>query len=76
MWFKKNQKNDELIKNISKIENTSIPEFPITGEYLLDKGIKSGKKMGYAIKEIKSKWLENNFNLDDEQLSKTIKKFK
>ena len=74
--IKKNQKNDELIKNISNIENTSIPEFPITGEYLLDKGIKSGKKMGYAIKEIKNKWLENNFNLDDEQLSKTIKKFK
>ena len=74
--IKKNQKSDELIKNISKIENISIPEFPITGEYLLDKGIKSGKKMGYAIKEIKNKWLENNFNLDDEQLSKTIKKFK
>ena len=32
--------------------------------------------MGYAIQEIKNKWLENNFNLDDEQLSKTIKKFK
>ena len=74
--IKQNQKNDELVKNISKIENTSIPEFPITGEYLLDKGIKSGKKMGHAIKEIKNKWLENNFNLDDEQLSKTIKKFK
>ena len=74
--IKQNQKNDELIKNISKIENISIPEFPITGEYLLDKGIKSGKKMGHAIKEIKKKWLENNFNLDDEQLSKTIKKFK
>ena len=74
--IKKNQKNDELIKNISKIENISVPEFPITGEYLLDKGIKSGKKMGYAIQEIKNKWLENNFNLDDEQLSKTIKKFK
>ena len=73
---KKNPKNDELIENISKIENISVPEFPITGEYLLDKGIKSGKKMGYAIREIKNKWLENNFNLDDEQLSKTIKKFK
>ena len=74
--IKKNPKNDELIKNLSKIENISIPKFPITGEYLLNKGIKSGKKMGDAIKEIKSKWLENNFNLDDEQLAKTIKKFK
>ena len=32
--------------------------------------------MGEAIQEIKGKWLENNFNLDDDQLSKTIKKFK
>ena len=74
--IKQNLKNDDLIKHISKIENTSIPEFPITGEYLLKKGIKSGKKMGDAIKEIKNKWLENNFNLDNEQLAKTIKKFK
>ena len=32
--------------------------------------------MGDAIQEIKNKWLENNFNLDDDQLAKTIKKFK
>ena len=32
--------------------------------------------MGEAIQEIKDKWLENNFNLEDDQLSKTIKKFK
>ena len=74
--IKQNQKNDDLINNISKIDNTSVPEFPITGEYLLEKGIKSGKKMGDAIQEIKNKWLENNFNLDDDQLAKTIKKFK
>ena len=74
--IKQNQKNDDLINNISKIDNISVPEFPITGEYLLENGIKSGKKMGDAIKEIKNKWLENNFNLDDDQLAKTIKKFK
>ena len=68
--------NDELLKNMSQIERISIPEFPITGEYLLEKGIKSGRKMGEAIEEIKNKWLENNFNLDNEQLAKTIKKFK
>ena len=48
----------------------------ITGEYLLERGIKSGRKMGQAISEIKNKWVENNFNLDDKQLAKTIKKFK
>ena len=74
--IKKNFKPIEFIKNLSKIDDVSIPKFPITGEYLLNKGLKSGKKMGEAIQEIKDKWLENNFNLDDDQLSKTIKKFK
>ena len=74
--IKKNFKPNEFIKNLSKIDDVSIPKFPITGEYLLNKGLKSGKKMGEAIQEIKDKWLENNFNLDDDQLSKTIKKFK
>ena len=74
--IKKNFKPNEFIKNLSKIDDFSIPKFPITGEYLLNKGLKSGKKMGEAIQEIKDKWLENNFNLDDDQLSKTIKKFK
>ena len=63
-------------ENIIKIDQISVPKFPITGDYLLEKGIKSGKKMGQAISEIKNKWVENNFNLDDKQLAKTIKKFK
>ncbi len=74
--IKKNFNPNEFIKNLTKIDDISIPKFPITGEYLLNKGLKSGKKMGEAIQEIKEKWLENNFNLDDDQLSKTIKKFK
>ena len=43
--IKKNFKPNELIKNLSIIEDVSIPKFPITGEYLLDKGLKSGKKI-------------------------------
>ncbi len=74
--IKKSFSTIELSQDLIKIDNVSIPKFPITGEYLLDKGIKSGKKMGEAISEIKNKWLDNNFNLDDQQLSKTIKKFK
>ena len=65
-----------LLKNMSKIERCIYSRVSNYWKYLLDKGIKSGKKMGEAIKEIKNKWLENNFNLDDDQLSKTIKKFK
>ena len=60
----------------SKIDNISVPKFPITGNYLLDKGIKSGKRMGQAIKEIQKKWIEDNFSLNDDELTKIIKKFK
>ena len=73
---KTNLKPKGLKKNILKINNILIPKFPITGDYLLDRGIKSGKEMGQAISEIKNKWLENNFSLNNEQLSKIIKKFK
>ena len=73
---KKNFKIKDFEENIIKIDQISVPKFPITGDYLLEKGIKSGKKMGQAISEIKNKWVENNFNLDDKQLAKTIKKFK
>tara|TARA_A100001015_G_scaffold273004_1_gene328034 strand:+ start:833 stop:2134 length:1302 start_codon:yes stop_codon:yes gene_type:complete len=73
---KKNFKLKDFEENFLKIDQTSVPMFPITGEYLLERGIKSGRKMGQAISEIKNKWVENNFNLDDKQLAKTIKKFK
>jgi hypothetical protein len=32
--------------------------------------------MGQAIKEIQKKWVENNFSLDDDELTRIIKKFK
>ena len=54
----------------SKIDDMYIPKFPITGKYLLEKGIKSGKKMGMAIKEIEKKWIDNNFSLNNDELNK------
>ena len=73
---RKNFKLKEIIQNFSRIDSIIVPKFPITGDYLINRGIKSGKKMGEAINEIKNKWLENDFNLDSEQITKTIKKFK
>ena len=60
----------------SRIDNMSIPKFPITGNYLLDRGVKSGKRMGQAIKKIEKKWIDNNFNLNTEELNNLIKEFK
>ncbi len=73
---KRNFNLKDLVSMFSKIDNISVPKFPITGNYLLDKGIKSGKRMGQAIKEIQKKWVEDNFSLNDDELTKIIKKFK
>ena len=73
---KRNFNSKDLTLMFSKIDNISIPKFPITGNYLLDKGVKSGKKMGQAIKEIEKKWIANNFNLNNEELDKLINQFK
>ena len=45
----------------SKIDSISIPRFPITGNDLLSRGVKSGKNVGELMKKIEKKWIENNF---------------
>ncbi len=59
---------------LSKINNMSIPKFPVTGNYLLNKGIKNGKKIGLLLNQIEKKWVDNNFSLDNEELNTFLKK--
>ncbi len=70
---KKNYTN--LINILQKINSTNIPQFPITGKYLLEKGFKSGKKIGEVLKKIEQQWIENDFDLKDEELKNLIKKY-
>ena len=62
-------------KFLIKIEFTNIPEFPITGKHLLEQGLQSGRKVGEILKKIEKKWIENDFNLEDEELKNLIKKY-
>ena len=66
------------MKSLAKFHflcSSKIPEFPITGKYLLEKGFKSGTKVGEILKKIENRWIENDFNLKDEELQKLIKKY-
>ncbi len=69
---KKNFDNLDYI--LKKINSTSIPTFPITGNYLLDRGFKSGRKVGEVLKKIEDKWIQNDFNLKDDEINNLIKK--
>ena len=66
------KKFDDLIK---EIKNLRVPEFPLTGEYLINKGFKSGRKIGEILKKVEKVWIENDFNLKKEDLNNLIKKY-
>ena len=68
------KKFNKIKSMLDIINSINIPKFPITGKLLLDKGLKSGKKMGDVLKEIEKYWVENNFSIDDEELKNILKK--
>ena len=75
-FISQSKKNYINLTNILKaIDSINIPEFPITGNYLLEKGFKSGKKVGEVLKKIEQEWIKNNFNLNEEELKNLIKKY-
>ena len=74
-FFMNTNKNHQNLDNIlKKIDKINIPEFPINGKQLLEKGFKSGRKVGEVLKKIEKKWIENDFNLNDEELKNIINK--
>ena len=66
------KKIDYLIKEIKSLR---VPEFPLTGEHLINKGFKSGRKIGEILKKVEKVWIENDFDLKKEDLNNLIKKF-
>ena len=62
---------EELINYISVCE---IPKFPISGDYLKERGYDTGKALGKKLKTLEEKWIENNFVLDPKLLDKSPNK--
>ena len=65
------------LKNLYvSIERTSIPQFPYDGKYLINKGLREGRKVGLALKELEKQWMKSNYRLLDKDASTIIDKFK
>lgn len=63
------------VKNIlKKIDKETIPKFPLSGQYLINKGFKEGKNIGEALKKLEENWVTNNFKLDEEKVSLVVNK--
>ena len=71
-----NFKESDLIKIIENIEKTARPKFIYNGEYLKNKGLKEGKKIGKILNELEEKWIENDFMLSEDKANAIIEKVK
>ena len=65
-----------LNKIINDIDKTNIPNFPFNGKYLMEQGLEDGKKIGYALKQLEKEWVENNFNLKNQEAISIVDKVK
>ena len=71
-----NFKESDLIKILENIEKTVRPKFIYNGEYLKNKGLKEGKKIGKILNELEEKWIENDFMLSEDKANAIIEKVK
>jgi len=53
-----------LIKYRLFIKKIKVPRFPISGDFLIKKGFKQGKKLGKKLEFLKNSWIKNNFKLN------------
>ena len=60
-------------KTPDRIEKISIPQFPYDGNYLKKKGMKEGLLMGKTLKLLENEWVDNNFKISNEFVTKIIR---
>tara|TARA_B110000971_G_scaffold137897_1_gene141023 strand:+ start:8410 stop:9705 length:1296 start_codon:yes stop_codon:yes gene_type:complete len=65
-----------LKKIVSQIKEIKIPNFPFNGQHVIKHGLVDGKKIGFALKELEKKWVENDFNLETKEANFIIDRVK
>ena len=56
-----------------KFTNKQKPIFPVKAKYLIDNfNLKEGKDLGQKLKKLENIWMENNFQISNEQIADNI----
>ena len=72
--FQSKKIDNNLIKLKEFFSNKEAPKFEFKAKTLIDKfNYKEGKDLGNKLKEIEKFWIENSFNISDEELNKIVK---
>ena len=71
----KSKKIDKNLTKLSKLyKNKKIPVMPVGANIIMTKyKIPEGKQLGIKLKNIEEKWVENNFQISDQQIDNIIK---
>lgn len=56
------------IRNGEEFPDWTIPEFPVRGQDLLNRGMKQGKELGEVLKTMRERWIASDYTLDREAL--------
>ena len=71
--LKTNKLDNNILALISKFEIKSVPKMPFKADFLMSKyDIPEGKMLGEKLKLIESKWIENNFQISEQQIENII----
>ena len=62
-----------IVEEINKVD---IPTFPYNGQYLIDRGLVDGKKIGHALKELEKEWVQKDFDLKTKEVISIVDKVK
>tara|TARA_Y100000590_G_scaffold73904_1_gene81456 strand:- start:7701 stop:8999 length:1299 start_codon:yes stop_codon:yes gene_type:complete len=67
-------KIDIIEKLLNYITTCELPKFPISGDYLKERGYETGQALGKKLKLLEKRWIENNFIIDKKILEKSLGK--
>ncbi len=77
MFFLNKKYNYKTFLELSKnIEETTPPNFPYDGKYLIKKGFKEGRHIGSILKKIEESWINADYFLDEKNVNEIINKYK
>ena len=72
--FKSKKVDKKLLEMIEFFKDKETPLLPVRAITLMNKyNIPEGKKLGIMIKKIEKKWLDNNFQISENEIQKLIK---
>ncbi|KAK6635314.1 hypothetical protein RUM44_000565 [Polyplax serrata] len=64
-------KYSDQIELLKEFENWKVPKLPIDGNQLRKSGI-DGRKIGLVLNKLKDIWIDNDFNIDQEELLQRV----